>query len=340
MGKLEKEVAGTPREIIGPLKSSSAIKRYPHNPILSSKDVPYRSLLVFNAGVTKYRGKYIMVFRNDYGLLREKRIEGTCIGLALSDNGTDWEVQPKPCFTLDGKDIIQVYDPRLTVIEGKCYMCFTMLTTYGRRGCVSVTEDFEDFQILSMTVPDNNNLVLFSEKVNGLYVRLERPFLTYAGKKDRFDIWMSDSPDLRYWGNSQLLLRAEDVPFANNKIGPGAPPVKTGQGWLAVFHSVDTDPQRGKDGWEETWKNRYCAGIMLLDLEDPTKIIGFYKEPLLAPEAEYEVAGGYRNKVIFPTSMILEESGEVKIYYGAADAVVCLATAHADDLLNLCTVKP
>jgi beta-1,4-mannooligosaccharide/beta-1,4-mannosyl-N-acetylglucosamine phosphorylase len=133
-----------------------------------------------------------------------------------------------------------------------------------------------------------------------------------------------------------LVLGAEQVAWANRKIGPGAPPVKTPYGWLTLFHAVDFDPQRGKNGWEERWQKRYTAGIMLLDLEDPRKIVGISPEPLMAPEAPYETSGGFRNDVIFPTGMILEESGEVKIYYGAADTVTCLATASMDDLLNLC----
>jgi beta-1,4-mannooligosaccharide/beta-1,4-mannosyl-N-acetylglucosamine phosphorylase len=325
--------------IIGSLKSSPVIKRYPQNPVLSSKDVPYKSALVFNPGVARHDGKYVMVFRNDYGSLKAQRIEGTHIGLALSDNGIGWEVQSKPCFTLESKEIIHIYDPHLTIIEGKCYMCFAMDTFHGARGCIAVTEDFEDFEILTMTAPDNRNLVLFPEKFDNMFVRLERPFPAYSRGKDRFDIWISDSPDLKYWGNSQLLIGVEDVPFANNKIGPGTPPVKTHKGWLTIFHSVDLDPNRGKNGWEETWKKRYSAGIMLLDLEDPRKVIGVYREPLMAPEAPYEVEGGYRNNVIFPTGIIQEKSGEIKIYYGAADTVVCLATAHVDDLLNLCTIK-
>ena len=216
-------------------------------------------------------------------------------------------------------------------------MCFAVDTKHGIRGGIAVTEDFEKFEILSMTVPDNRNMVLFPEKIGGKYIRLERPFPVYGrGGKDRFDIWISDSPDLMYWGNSKLLLGVEDVPYANDKIGPGAPPVKTPKGWLTTFHAVDIDPYRGKNGWEPFWKKRYCAGIMLLDLEDPSKKIGLYKEPLLAPEADYEISGGFRNHVIFPGGMILEDDGEVKIYYGAADTVECLATAHVDDLIKLC----
>lgn len=324
-------------EKIGALKSSAIIKRFPKNPVLSANDIPYASDLVFNAGVTKYQGKYVMVFRNDYGYTEEAGFEGTNMGIAYSDDGIDWTVSPKPCFSLQDQEIRRAYDPRLTVIDGKCYMCFAVDTHHGVRGGIAVTEDFEKFEILTMTVPDNRNMVLFPEKISGKYVRLERPFPVYSrGGKDRFDTWISYSYDMKYWGDSSLLLGVEHVPFANNKIGPGAPPIKTEKGWLTTFHTVDMDTTRGKNGWEDRWQKRYCAGIMLLDLKDPSKLIGMYKEPLIAPETTYET-NGFRNDVIFPGGMILEDTGEVKIYYGAADTVECLATAHVDDLLALCT---
>ena len=181
------------------------------------------------------------------------------------------------------------------------------------------------------------NMVLFPEKIDGKYVRLERPFPVYSrGGKDRFDLWLSKSPDLVYWGETELVLAVEDVPFANDKIGPAAPPIKTSKGWLTTFHAVDKDDSRGKNGWEKTWKKRYCAGIMLLDLEDPTKVVGMSKIPLIAPENHYETEEGFRQQVIFPGGMILEPDGEVKIYYGASDTFECLATASLDELIALC----
>ncbi len=291
---------------------------------------------MFNAGVTKFLGKYVMIFRNDYGSVEEQRLEGTNLGLAFSDDGVRWLVQAKPCFELHDEEIRRAYDPRLTVIDGRCCMCFAVDTHHGVRGGIAVTDDFDSFEVLSISTPDNRNMVLFSEKVGNMFVRLERPFPVYSRGGERFDTWISDSPDLKYWGNSHLLLGVEDVPFANTKVGPGAPPVKTDRGWLTTFHAVDTDPARGKNGWEPAWRKRYTAGIMLLDLHDPRRIVGLCREPLLAPEAPYEVEGGFRNNVIFPGGMILEDTGEVKIYYGAADTTECLATAHVDDLLGLC----
>jgi len=324
--------------VIGPLTSSPIIRRHPQNPILSAKDVPYPATLIFNAGVAKYEGRYVMIFRNDYGdFHRHQRFDGTNLGLAFSRDGIQWDVSARPCWEWKTDEIQRVYDPRLTVIDGRCYVCFAVDTRHGVRGGIAVTEDFDRFEVLSLSVPDNRNMVLFPERIGGRYARLERPFPVYSrGGRDRFDIWYSDSRDLRDWGGSELVLGVEHVPFANNKIGPGAPPIRTPKGWLATFHAVDLDPARGKNGWEPRWQKRYTAGVMLLDADQPWRVIGLSRTPLLAPEAPYE-RDGFRNDVIFPGGMILEDSGEVKIYYGAADTVECLATADLADLLALCS---
>ncbi|MDF2587682.1 MAG: glycosidase [Anaerocolumna sp.] len=323
------------------LKSSPVIKRYNGGePVLSRKDIPYEADCIFNAGVVKYKGQYVMAFRNDYAYNGKGAFDKCMIGLAFSEDGIHWNVQDKPFITVDDigdPDVTKVYDPRLTIIEDKCYLCFAVDTKHGLRGGIGITEDLKTVKVLSLTAPDNRNMVLFPEKIGGRYVRLERPFPVYSrGGVDRFDTWMSYSYDMKYWGDTKLLFAVEDVPFANDKIGPGAPPVKTEAGWLTLFHTVDIDRTRGKNGWEDKWQKRYCAGIMLLDLEDPSKIIGMSKEPLIAPETAYETEDGFRTNVIFPGGMILEDNGEVKIYYGASDTVECMATANVNDLIALC----
>lgn len=323
------------------LFSSPFITRYRGGePILSKKDIPYEADCIFNCGVTKYQGKYVLAFRNDYRFDGKGAFGKCVIGLAFSDDGIHWDVRKKPFLTVEDmhdEEITRVYDPRLTVIDGRCYLCFAVDTRHGLRGGIAVTDDFETIEVLSMTVPDNRNMVLFPEKIGGLYVRLERPFPVYSRQGvDRFDIWLSKSPDLRYWGDSRLVMGVEDVPYANDKIGPGAPPVKTEAGWLTLFHTVDIDRTRGKNGWEERWQKRYCAGVMLLDLEDPGKIVGLYKEPLIAPETRWEAEEGFRTNVIFPGGLIKEDDGTLKIYYGASDTVECLATASCEELIRLC----
>lgn len=342
------------------LKSADCIKKA-EKPILTKNDIPYEAEFIFNAGVAKVNRKYVMVFRNDYGTDREKYlrkecgIDGTSVGFAFSDNGiTDWQVREIPLIDYrhgknmlnkdDGyADIRRLYDPRITVIDGEIYLCLAMDTNHGIRGCIAkVNEDFTDYEIISASVPDNRNMVLFPEKIDGYYVRLERPFPVYgSGGKDRFDIWASKSPDLRFWGESKLVMGVEHVPFSNNKIGPAAPPVKTSEGWLTTFHAVDMEKEgRGQSSWDTWWNKRYTAGIMLLDLKDPSRVIGMSKAPLIAPELSFECDEGFRQNVIFPGGMILEDDGQVKIYYGAADTVECVATADVNDLIALCREKP
>ena len=329
------------------LKSCPAITRYENNPVLKAEQVPYDATLVFNAGVIKYNGKYVMVFRNDYNWIRRGTFEGTNIGICYSDDGINWTVDPEPCFDVKDKELMaktglpdgeikRCYDPRLTVIDGEVFMTFAVDTAHGLRGGIAKTTDFKNWEILSLTVPDNRNMVLFPEKINGNYVRLERPMPVYSRGRDRFDMWMSQSPDMIFWGKSTLVAAVEDFNYTDDKVGPGAPPIKTDKGWLVFTHGVDKDLERGKNGWEDAWKKRYCAGMVLLDLEDPTKVIGVYRDPLLAPEADYEVKEGFRTNVIFPTAAILEDDGTVKVYYGAADTVIALATANVNELVELC----
>lgn len=140
------------------------IKRYHSNPILTAKDLPYRATLVFNAGVAKYQGRYVMIFRNDYGRWGDCKFDGTNLGLAFSSDGIKWEVKSQPCWEWHDDEVRRVYDPRITVIDGICHICFAIDTTHGVCGEIATTEDFENFDIKSISTPDNRNMVLFSEK--------------------------------------------------------------------------------------------------------------------------------------------------------------------------------
>ena len=315
-------------------KTSPVITKL-EKPILTPSDIPYKSTCVYNAGVTKFNGKYIMAFRNDYGDWG-KNWGLINIGIATSNDGIRWTPEKTPWIEVKQDEILRIYDPRITIIDGVAYLCVAVDTEHGIRGGIIKTEDFNKYEMVSMSVPDNRNMVLFPEKIGGRFVRLERPMPVYGRGQDRFDIWLSESPDLEFWGKSRLVLGVEHVPFANDKIGPAAPPIKTKHGWLTTFHAVERDDTRGKHGWEDKWPKVYHGGIALLDLEDPSKVIGMSKTPLLAPELYHECEEGLRTHVVFPGGMILEDSGEVKIYYGAADTVECLATAHVDDLIKLC----
>lgn len=316
--------------------------------------VPYPADCVFNAGVAKIADEYVMVFRDDYGYLGGSAFEGSCLGMARSSDGIAWTVVPEPILSLGqareqlsgisdrrfgSEEIRRVYDPRITVIGSQILLTVAIDTRHGILGAILHTTDFSEFDLVSVSAPDNRNMVLFPERIGDLYHRLERPFSIYGrGAPESFDIWTSASPDLRHWGSGRLVLGSEEVPYANSKIGPAAPPVRTPEGWLTAIHAVFKDDDHRLDAWGgQRWTKTYYAGLMLLDLDDPSRLIGLATEPLITPEKAYELTG-FRGSVVFPCGMILEDDATVKIYYGAADTVVALATADLDDLLA--TIEP
>jgi beta-1,4-mannooligosaccharide/beta-1,4-mannosyl-N-acetylglucosamine phosphorylase len=328
----------------------SPVIRHPGNPILSAKDIPYEANLVFNAGVVKHRGRYVMLFRDDYNYTKkmfddwaagkgELHAPSCRIGLAFSDDGIHWKPEPKPILDAEqasellGEKVAHAYDPRLTVINDDFYFTFAVNTCAGDNRCgLMKTKDFKTLEPVTATLPNNRNVLLFPERIGGFHYRLERPFAGEAG-----DIWISKSLDLKFWGEHRRLLNRKTLSFCNSKIGPGAPPVRTERGWLTLFHTV-TEVEKPLYSWEtpyKEWHSKYSMGLMLLDLKDPSKIVGMHTGALLEPEMPYELEG-FRGSVLFPGSMVPEDDGSVKIYYGAADTVECLATARLDDLLDLC----
>jgi beta-1,4-mannooligosaccharide/beta-1,4-mannosyl-N-acetylglucosamine phosphorylase len=317
------------------------LARHRRNPILTCDDLPYPGTLVYNPGVVRARDRYVMVFRVDHGYATNRigyGFETINIGIAFSDDGVSWHVQNRTVLgQLKNDENLWAYDPRLVAIEDAYYLTFCVDTRHGMRAGIARTTDFEQFEVLSLSLPDLRNVVLFPEKIDGRFARLERPFPIYLrrtwGQYDRFDTWISRSADMRYWGETELMLAVEQVPYATEKIGPGPPPVRTDDGWLAVFHAVDTEPGREGAGWEGTWTKRYTAGAMLLDLQDPSRVLGISPEPILVPEAPYEITEGFRPNVVFPTGHIVE-GDESWIYYGAADSVICLATAATEELVG------
>ena len=139
------------------------------------------------------------------------------------------------------------------------------------------------------------------------------------------NIWLSRSPDLIHWGENRVVLRRGCTRWASTKIGP-TPPVRTDKGWLEIYHGV-LDTFSGF---------RYCIGACLLDLEQPEKVLGVMKSYLLAPETEYELNGVIPN-VVFTTGCVVEPaSRELRIYYGASDTSIGLATGNVDEIVEMC----
>jgi predicted GH43/DUF377 family glycosyl hydrolase len=215
-----------------------------------------------------------------------------------------------------------IFDTRITPLEGWYYITYNVASRLGGRIILARTRDFAEIEIIDyITGPDHRNCVLFPERIGGQYVRLERPNINDAG-----DIYISSSPDLIHWGRTRLLLERNTRYWESAKIGPGAPPVKTDKGWLCIYHGC----RESMNGFA------YHAGAFLLDLENPARIIGKLRDCLMWPQEYYERVGNVNN-VVFPTAALVHgEPDELKIYYGAADTCIGLATASVSELVEAC----
>jgi predicted GH43/DUF377 family glycosyl hydrolase len=301
------------------------VKRYPGNPILTKQQVPYTVETVHNAAVVRHQDKYLMVFRSH---LRNGR---SILGIAQSQDGFNFQVRPKP-FLVPATDPIfgpyeefGVEDPRICFLEGAYWITYSAYSRHGVRIGLARTQDFKDVdRVALITQADCRNVVLFPEKFQGLYMRLDRPHTEISA----WSIWISRSPDLIYWGESRLLISPMAYHWDEMKVGPGPTPIKTPKGWLLIYHGVF----RTMDGAV------YRAGAALLDLEDPSRVLGVADDWILQPEDPWELTG-YVHNVVFPCGAVAEPDGTLKLYWGGADTVVCAGTASLEELVELCLRK-
>jgi len=263
-------------------------------------------------------------------LLRVEDLSGrSVLALARGEDGFHFEVEEKPvmwpCSTEPYRtyEAMGVEDPRVTFLDGWYYIMYTAVSTYGPRLGLARTKDFKKIDRLGLiSRPENKDGVLFPRSIGGRYVRLDRPMCEGLG-----NIWISFSPDLVNWGDSQLLAAIRPGFWDCDRIGASAPPIETEKGWLEIYHGVKFNSSGPL----------YRLGAMLLDLEDPTIVLGRSDIPILAPREYYERVGDVNN-VVFSCGAIYEEyTGNLKVYYGAADTCICVGTAKLNDLLECCT---
>jgi predicted GH43/DUF377 family glycosyl hydrolase len=152
-------------------------------------------------------------------------------------------------------------------------------------------------------------------------VRLDRPHSEISP----WSIWISYSPDLVHWGDSCVIIKPAAYHWDEMKIGPGAPPFRTGKGWLHIYHGV----------FKTMSGTVYRLGAALHALDDPATVIGVSDQWILQPEDPWEI-NGYVPNVVFTCGAVPENDGTVKIYWGGADTVMCAGTALVDDLVALC----
>jgi len=301
------------------------ISRYQGNPILTKDDIPYPVETVHNAGVVKYADRYIMLFRSHLATGR------SVIGLAESDDGYNFKVMPEPFIRPSNEPVFREYeeygveDPRITELDGAYYITYSVYSRYGVRIGLAKTDDFKSVQRIALiTQADYRNVVLFPEKINGLYVRLDRPHTDI----NPWSIWISYSPDLLHWGGSKIVIKPATYHWDEMKIGPGAPPIRTNKGWLNIYHGV----------FQTMAGCVYRLGVALHALEDPSMVLGVADGWILEPKDPWERVG-YVPNVVFCCGAVPEEDGTLKIYWGGADTVMCAGTAVIDELVELCLTR-
>lgn len=318
------------------------LNRHPNNPILTRADILSKSphledaTSVYNPGAIHFKGKHRMVLRT------QARSRETFLLVADSDDGVEFTPRDLP-IQFDNLPEIPVtyhfYDPRLTAIEGKCYMMFAVDLDDRCTLGLAVTEDFEHFKFLGYTsgsYPDTRNGVLFPEKVNGKYLRLERPNLPQEpGNPTSGDIiTISESENLLRWNHHGDVISGR-WRYWDERIGAGPPPIKTSHGWLLIYHGVAT---------HFSSSNIYQTGALILDLHDPTKVLARTRHNILEPREIYELVGQVPN-VVFPSGCIpdkmdddgtVPDNAKLSIYYGAADTCIGLATATVAEVIHAC----
>lgn len=345
------------------------VYRYEQNPLVAPDDVKpfhdgFEVIGAFNAGVTTFQDETIMLLRvaerpisadrnivkapiinpetslleildfqlddpkYDFSDARVIRRVGQAqfeyltslsyLRIARSKDGRHFTIDDKPfVYPSDKLESFGIEDPRITKIDGTYYIYFTAVSPYGAGESMVSTKDFVSIEHHGMIfAPENKDVAIFPEKINGKYYALHRPVPKSIGFPE---VWMAESENLIHWGNHHYLFGLREGKWDNGRIGGGAVPIKTDEGWLILYHGASKE-------------DRYCMGAVLLDLEDPTQIIGRSEEPILAPEADYEVEGFFGN-VVFSCGAVVE-GNVIKMYYGVADTSMACAELQVDEVLS------
>lgn len=299
--------------------SGAPIWRYSENPII--KRNPIKGVgRIFNSAVLPYNDEFIGVFRGE-------QVNGiSFIYLGHSKDGIRWEFREDKIHFVDeaGNEFMPkyAYDPRLVKVEDIYYIIWCT-EFYGASIGLAKTTDFKTFiRLENPFIPFNRNAVLFPRKINGNYVMLSRP--SDSGHTPFGDIFLSESPDLTYWGKHRHVMGSSLAWWESLKIGGGAAPIETDEGWLLFYHGVAGTC----NGYV------YSIGGVILDLENPSIVKYRCENYLLTPQEWYEERGFVPN-VCFPCATIQDaESGRIAIYYGAADSYVALAFTQFEEIME------
>ncbi|MDQ3666838.1 MAG: glycosidase [Acidobacteriota bacterium] len=301
-------------------------RRAEKNPILTASDWPYQVNSVFNPGASRLSdGQTLLLARV------EDRTGISHLTAARSQDGmTAWRIDPQPTFAADPKNYPEeewgVEDARIVYLAELEQYAVTY-TAYSARGplvSLALTRDFKTFQRRGMiTQPEDKDAAFFPHRIGGRWALIHRP--VPAGPGAGAHIWISFSLDLQHWGERALVLESRLGSWWDaDKIGLCSPLIETREGWLMIYHGVRTTGAGVI----------YRVGLALLDLEDPTRVIRRGDEWVMSPREPYEIIGdvGY---VIFPCGQVVDEAtGEIRLYYGAADSSIAVAHGNINEMLD------
>ena len=284
--------------------------RYTNNPIIKRNPINNISR-IFNSGVVSFENKFVGVFRG------EQTSGIPMLYYGDSDDGINWNINNEPIDFVNEKGELfnprYAYDPRVVKVEDKYYVIWCQ-DFYGASIGIAETKDFKKYvRLENPFIPYNRNAVLFPRKINGLYTLLSRP--SDAGHTNFGDIFLSQSPDMKFWGMHRRVMSKGNNWWDNVKVGAGAAPIETDEGWLMFYHGVTST----------------CNGLVysfsgaILDRENPSKVLYRSGKYMLTPEEWYEERGFVPN-VCFPCATLCDkQTGRIAIYYGCADTYLGLA---------------
>jgi predicted GH43/DUF377 family glycosyl hydrolase len=244
--------------------------------------------------------------------------------VATSQDGINFSADSAypPLFGQGELEAYGIEDCRVTHIDGTFFLTYTQVSANGVGVGLCRTRDWRNFTSREMILPPHNkDCVVFEEKIGGKYYALHRPSSPVLGGNY---IWIAESPDLAHWGNHRCLAQSRAGQWDSERVGAGAAPIRTPEGWLEIYHGANA-------------RHHYCLGALLLDLEAPWKVLARSREPIMEPLAEYERQGFFGN-VVFTNGHVVD-GDVVTLYYGASDTVVCGAHFSIREILDTLRVK-
>ena len=239
--------------------------------------------------------------------------------LVTTEDGTRFTEDPAypPLFGRGELETYGVEDCRVTQIGSTYYLTFTEVSAHGVGVGLRSTSDWHDITSHGMIFPPHNkDCAIFESKIGGQYYALHRPSSPAIGGNY---LWLAQSPDLLHWGNHRCLAHSRPGKWDSVRIGAGASPIRTPEGWLEIYHGADS-------------ASRYFLVALLLDLEHTWKVLARSRDPIMEPTADYEQAGFFGN-VVFSNGHLVD-GDTVTLYYGASDSVICGARFSIQEVLK------